>query len=99
VRYSPDSGHIKIYASEDSDRVIIEVIDHGPGLDKADQEKLFDPFYRGTNIHKSLISGSGLGLAITKDLVKVHGGNIELAPSSQGAHFIVTLPKIIKSED
>lgn len=99
VRYSPDSGHIKIYASEDNDRVIIEVIDHGPGLDKADQEKLFDPFYRGTNIHKSLISGSGLGLAITKDLVKVHGGNIELAPSSQGAHFIVTLPKIIKSED
>lgn len=99
VRYSPDSGHIKIYASEDNDQVIIEVIDHGPGLDKADQEKLFDPFYRGTNIHKSLISGSGLGLAITKDLVKVHGGNIELAPSSQGAHFIVTLPKIIKSED
>ncbi|HEY9278360.1 MAG TPA: HAMP domain-containing sensor histidine kinase [Methylotenera sp.] len=99
VRYSPDFGHIKIYASEDNDRFIIEVIDHGPGLDKADQEKLFDPFYRGTNLHKSLISGSGLGLAITKDLVEVHGGSIKLAPSSQGAHFIVTLPKIKKSED
>lgn len=97
VRYSPDFGHIKICTSEDNDRFIIEVIDNGPGLDKADQEKLFDVFYRGTNLHKSLISGSGLGLAITKDLVEVHGGSIELAPSSQGAHFIVTLPKIKKS--
>lgn len=99
VRYSHDFGQIKIVTGEDQNRFIIEVIDHGSGLDKADQEKLFDPFYRGTHIHKSLISGSGLGLAITKDLVEVHGGSIELAPSSQGAHFIVTLPKIIKSED
>jgi two-component system sensor histidine kinase GlrK len=99
VRYSPDLGHIKIRTSDDKSRYIIEVIDNGPGLDKADQEKLFDPFYRGTNLHKSLISGSGLGLAITKDLVEIHGGSIELAPSSQGAHFIVTLPKIKKSEN
>lgn len=99
VRYSPDLGHIKICSGEDNNRFIIEVIDNGPGLDKADQEKLFDPFYRGTNLHKSLISGSGLGLAITKDLVEVHGGSIELRPLSQGAHFIVTLPKIIKSEN
>jgi two-component system sensor histidine kinase GlrK len=99
VRYSPDLGHIKICTGEDNNRFIIEVIDNGPGLDKADQEKLFDPFYRGTNLHKSLISGSGLGLAITKDLVEVHDGSIELRPSSQGAHFIVTLPKIIKSEN
>lgn len=99
VRYSPDFGHIKICTGEDKSRFIIEVIDNGPGLDKADQEKLFDPFYRGTNLHKSLISGSGLGLAITKDLVETHDGSIELAPSSQGAHFIVTLPKIEKSEN
>lgn len=99
VRYSNDFGEIKIATGEDQNQYIIEVIDHGPGLDKADQEKLFDPFYRGMHLHKSLISGSGLGLAITKDLVEVHGGSIELVPSNQGAHFIVTLPKIIKSED
>jgi two-component system sensor histidine kinase GlrK len=62
-------------------------------LDKADQEKLFAPFYRGTHLHKSMISGTGLGLAITKDLVEAHKGTIELAPSNLGAHFIVTLPK------
>jgi len=99
VRYSPELGHIKICAGEDKNRFIIEVIDNGPGLDKADQDKLFSPFYRGTHLHKSLISSSGLGLAITKDLVEAHNGSIELATSNQGAHFIVTLPKIIKSED
>jgi len=96
VRYSPELGHIKICAGEDRNRFIIEVIDNGPGLDKADQGKLFSPFYRSTHLHKSLISGSGLGLAITKDLVEAHNGSIELAPSNQGAHFIVTLPRIIK---
>jgi len=99
VRYSPDLGHIKIRTDEDNNRFIIEVIDDGPGLDKADQEKLFSPFYRGTHLHKSLINGSGLGLAITKDLVEAHDGSIELAPSRQGAHFIVTLPKIIKTDN
>jgi len=99
VRYSPDLGHIKIRTDEDNNRFIIEVIDDGPGLDKADQEKLFSPFYRGTHLHKSLINGSGLGLAITKDLVEAHDGSIELTPSRQGAHFIVTLPKIIKTDN
>ncbi|WP_047550191.1 HAMP domain-containing sensor histidine kinase [Methylotenera sp. G11] len=99
VRYSPDLGHIKIRSNEDKSHFIIEVIDDGPGLDKADQEKLFSPFYRGTHLHKSLISGSGLGLAITKDLAEAHDGSIELAPSQQGAHFIVTLPKIIKTDN
>jgi two-component system sensor histidine kinase GlrK len=94
VQYSPDLGHIKICTGEDKNQFIIEVIDNGPGLEKADQKKLFDPFYRGTTLRKSLISGSGLGLAITKDLVATHGGNIKLANSVKGAHFIVTLPKI-----
>lgn len=93
VRYCPDLGQIKIRTGEDKQRFIIEVIDNGPGLDQADQEKLFSPFYSSTHLHKSLISGSGFGLAITKDLVEAHGGSIVLAPSNQGAHFIVTLPK------
>ena len=97
VRYTPDHGVINILTGEDSSRYIIEVIDNGPGLDKADQEKLFAPFYRGTHLHKSMISGTGLGLAITKDLVEAHKGTIELASSNPGAHFIVTLPKIKQS--
>jgi len=94
IKYTPDLGHIRIRTDEEKNRSFIEVVDNGPGLEKADQEKLFDPFYRGTTVHKSLISGSGLGLTIAKDLVETHGGSIELAPTRQGAHFIVSLPKI-----
>ncbi|MFZ3087917.1 MAG: HAMP domain-containing sensor histidine kinase [Methylotenera sp.] len=94
VKYTPDLGHIRIRTDEEKNRSFIEVVDNGPGLEKADQEKLFDPFYRGTMVHKGLISGSGLGLAIVKDLVETHGGSIELASTHQGAHFIVRLPKI-----
>lgn len=94
VQYTPNLGHIKIRTDEKQNRLFIEVVDDGPGLEKADQEKLFDPFYRGDTVRKSLISGSGLGLTIVKDLVETHGGSIELAPSLQGAHFIVRLPKM-----
>lgn len=93
VRHSPDAGHIRICTSADKNKYMIEVMDDGPGLNKADQEKLFVPFYQGSNLHKSLINGSGLGLAITKNLVDAHQGSIDIAPSSQGAHFIVTLPR------
>ena len=97
VKFTPTGGHIKVSAAQDKKWLMIEVQDSGPGLGQEDQDKLFDPFYRGSAINKSLISGSGLGLTIAKDLAEVHGGNIRLAPSSQGApfqgaHFIVQLP-------
>ena len=72
----------------------IDVKDNGPGLAELDQAKLFDPFYRGNTLHKSLISGSGLGLTIAKDLVEAHHGTIRLAASSKGAHFVVSIPQL-----
>ncbi len=92
VKYTPSAGQIKVSAAQDKKWLMIEVQDSGPGLAKEDQEKLFDPFYRGAAINKSLINGSGLGLTIAKDLVVAHGGSIALAPTQQGAHFIVRLP-------
>ena len=96
VKYTPNVGQIKVSAAQDKKWLMIAVQDSGLGLAQEDQEKLFDPFYRGSAINKSLISGSGLGLTIAKDLVEAHGGNIKLVPSTgehlQGAHFIVQLP-------
>ena len=94
VKYTPNAGQIKVSSSQEKKWLMIEVSDSGPGLSKEDQNKLFDPFYRGVAINKSLINGSGLGLTIAKDLVEAHGGSIQLAPSETGAHFIVRLPMI-----
>ncbi|MGQ0442209.1 MAG: HAMP domain-containing sensor histidine kinase [Methylophilaceae bacterium] len=96
VKFTPNLGKIKVVVRQEKLWHIIEVLDSGPGLAKDDLDKLFDPFYRGDTLHKSLISGSGLGLTIAKDLVEAHGGTIQLSPSRQGAHFTVRLPRANK---
>lgn len=93
VNYTPDSSQIKISLNTEPDWFIIEVQDNGPGLEKEDFDKVFDPFYRGNTAHKGLISGSGLGLTIVKDIVETLDGSISLLPSKQGACFSVRLPK------
>lgn len=94
VKYTSSSGKVTIATNLSDDWVVIEVSDDGPGLTQDEQDKLFDPFYRGDAVNNSLIKGSGLGLTIAKDLVDAHGGSIQLAPSKTGVHFIVKLPKL-----
>ncbi len=82
-------GRIRIAAETVEDRVTVEVEDTGPGLPKKALEKLFRPF-EGRARH----GGTGLGLAIAAELVKGHGGRLELVTSgSDGTHFRITLPQ------
>ena len=94
VKYTPQQGLILISTRLENETWFIDVKDNGPGLAELDQEQLFDPYYQGNALYKSLISGSGLGLTIAKDLVNAHKGIIKLAESSQGAHFIVCFPQL-----
>jgi two-component system OmpR family sensor kinase len=67
------------------------VLDRGPGIDAAEQERIFEPFYRGRAA--GCQAGSGLGLAIARGLVQANGG--ELTVSSQlgrGTTFTISLP-------
>lgn len=92
VNYTPGSGQIKITTNIEKNWFIINISDNGPGLEKDDVKKIFDPFYRGKAVHNGLIAGSGLGLTIVKDIVETLDGNINLLASKQGAHFSVHLP-------
>lgn len=92
VKYTPQSGSIKIQIRQERDIGIIEIHDGGPGVMMADRARIFDPFYRGNGVYESLVSGSGLGLSIAKEYVDIHGGEISLLPSEYGAHFCVRLP-------
>jgi K+-sensing histidine kinase KdpD len=73
------------------DRVVIRVVDRGPGIPPGDLERVFEPFYQrpGDRIHE----GSGLGLAIVRGLVVVNGGRVwaESVPG-QGSTFVIELP-------
>lgn len=92
IKYTPHSGSILLRLQHEDRHVIIEVHDGGPGVMARDRARLFDPFYRGSGVHDSLVQGSGLGLSIAKEFVDAHGGEITLLPSKSGAHFRVTLP-------
>lgn len=95
VKYTPNQGLIKLMTSpQDKGAWCVEVVDNGLGLEKADQARLFDAFYRGDTLHNGLITGSGLGLTITKDLVEAHHGSITLVKSKQGAHFSFCIPPL-----
>jgi signal transduction histidine kinase len=69
---------------------IIKVSDNGPGIEKDNQDKVFDMFFTT----KSIGEGTGLGLSITKKILEAHNGNIELLDQDQGTTFQINLPII-----
>ncbi|MEP2639266.1 MULTISPECIES: HAMP domain-containing sensor histidine kinase [Roseobacteraceae] len=82
-------GEISVDAREDDTAWWITVSDTGPGLPAKAQEHLFTPFQGGTRK-----GGTGLGLAISAELVRAHGGSLELeATSAGGTSFVMRLPK------
>jgi signal transduction histidine kinase len=84
-------GEVAVRADEDDRDWLISVVDTGPGLPTRAKEHLFRPFSGGTRKE-----GSGLGLAIAADLVRGHGGRLELTRTGEGGtEFTVRLPKSV----
>jgi two-component system OmpR family sensor kinase len=74
-------------------RARLDVADHGPGIDPAQAERIFDRFYRADTGRSRDRGGSGLGLAIAQAVASAHGGSISHSPTSGGgATFTVELP-------
>lgn len=77
IKYS-EEGNITIRSYEQNTNFILEVEDQGCGLTSAQQEKIFDRFYRVNDDRARKSGGSGLGLAIVKSIVDAHGARIEI---------------------
>ena len=79
---------VAVTARQSGDRFVIDVQDNGPGLPPRAREKLFQPFEGSARV-----DGTGLGLAIARDLMRAHGGDIELEKSdADGTRFCLILP-------
>ena len=73
--------------------VVLEVVDHGPGLPPEVAERVFERFYRADDARDRDAGGSGLGLAIAAGVVRAHGGRVEVESSpGEGSTFRVMLP-------
>lgn len=93
VKYSRDGGRVDVTVEEAADRVALTVRDTGIGISHADQDRLFDEFYRSSDPEALSRPGTGLGLAIVANVVHRSGGTITVdsAPGA-GSTFRVVLP-------
>ena len=91
IKYSYPDGEIVISIRSEDDQMILKVTDAGPGIPVSDQPRIFDKFYRGSNIAE--VEGSGLGLAIVKTIVESHQGRIWVeSVEGKGSSFFIVLP-------
>jgi signal transduction histidine kinase len=93
VKYSPAGAPVRVAVTYGPTDVRLSVEDQGRGLGAEEQRRLFAPFYRARPEDGSA-TGVGLGLVITRELVRLHGGRLELASAvGKGSTFTVVLPK------
>ncbi|MGZ5308523.1 MAG: sensor histidine kinase [Solirubrobacterales bacterium] len=82
---------VSVRAREVSGRVVIRVVDRGPGIPEAELERVFEAFYRGPD--QTAHRGAGLGLAIVKGFVEANGGTVWAeSPPKQGTAFVIEFP-------
>lgn len=93
VKYAPVDTTITVFTELENDKVKITVQDQGPGITRADQQKIFDKFFRSSGKTGNSFPGMGLGLYITAQIIQKHGGElmVESEPGN-GAAFSFTLP-------
>lgn len=93
IKYSSDSGKIKITLSKEGKNIKFEVKDFGIGIPKPQQNKIFQKFFRADNAVTMNTSGSGLGLFLSKNIVESHGGKISFtSKENEGTTFCFSLP-------
>ncbi len=99
--YTPANGQIHIHIHQEGDEVQVDVQDNGIGIDLADQERIFDRFFRGEHPLVLETPGTGLGLSIVQQLVEMHQGRIWMTSKGipgEGSTFSFTLP-VYKAEE
>jgi two-component system sensor histidine kinase KdpD len=84
---------VHVHVRVAGERVLIGVVDQGPGIEPSEQTRIFEPFYRGPRAASAAGIGSGLGLSIAKGFIEANGGTITVQSlPGQGTSFQIALP-------
>ena len=98
IKFSPDGGTITLSARRQGDQALVMVADQGIGIPPAEQERIFECFYRVEHSLSPRFEGSGLGLSIVQEIIQSHGGRVWVQSptftdgSGRGSTFYFTLP-------
>lgn len=92
IKYSPENGKITVRSERMSDKILVSIVDQGPGVAEAHREMIFEPFKKGPQSLTGVRPGAGLGLSLAQKIAVAHNGCIrcEAAPNG-GGHFVIEL--------
>jgi two-component system, OmpR family, phosphate regulon sensor histidine kinase PhoR len=93
IQYTPEGGQIQVCASAGARQAVVTVSDTGIGIPLADQERIFERFYRVDAVRSREAGGTGLGLSIARHIVESHGGRIWVESAvGTGSKFSFSVP-------
>ncbi|WBY02473.1 PAS domain-containing sensor histidine kinase [Ramlibacter tataouinensis] len=94
IKYTPAGGRVWCKATTEADEAVLRVEDTGMGIDPALLPMIFDLFTRDPRAEQMEPSGMGIGLDVVRQVVKLHGGTVQVRSAGQGrgAEFTVRLP-------
>lgn len=93
VKFTPEGGRVHVDVQSEYGACAIRVTDTGIGIPPADQERIFERFFRGDRARPQNAGGAGLGLPIARWIAEVHGGTLQLESSGAGGSvFVARLP-------
>lgn len=91
IKYSGKTPVIRLTAKKEKNKILIAVADNGTGIPKKEQRRIFTSFFRSPL--QSSVKGHGIGLAFVKQIVKAHGGKIQLeSEPGKGSVFTISIP-------
>jgi two-component system sensor histidine kinase TctE len=91
IHYTPPGGSVLLRVRRVLDGVLLEVLDSGPGIDDAEVDKVFMPFYRAQAALETNPGGTGLGLAIVRDIARLHGASVSMGHAGGAGGLKVTV--------
>jgi two-component system OmpR family sensor kinase len=93
VKFTPEGGRVHVDVQTEYGACAIRVTDTGIGIPPADQERIFERFFRGDRARPQNSGGAGLGLPIARWIAEVHGGQLQIERSDAGGSvFVARLP-------
>ncbi|MGW0522602.1 sensor histidine kinase [Crossiella sp. NPDC003009] len=90
--HTPPGTEVELAVWTADGNALVRITDNGPGIPPADQERIFDRFYRVDDSRSRDKGGSGLGLAVVRSLVTAHGGTVELTSEPGRTSFLLRFP-------
>ncbi len=91
IKYSEDSSEVIIGASQDGEKITLNVVDTGIGIEASEIDKIWEKLYRSNN--SVAVKGYGLGLTYAKAVVNAHNGDIRVSSElNSGSTFSIVLP-------